>query len=67
MDEKITRLEDEIHIRKIIDHLRPYIMGDGGDIEFVEFKDGIASDTTHTSMSTSGSLVNGGIVYRMNV
>ncbi|MBQ1303716.1 MAG: NifU family protein, partial [Erysipelotrichaceae bacterium] len=43
MDEKITRLEDEIHIRKIIDHLRPYIMGDGGDIEFVEFKDGIVT------------------------
>lgn len=43
MDEKITRLEDEIHIRKIIDHLRPYIMGDGGDIEFVEFKGGIVT------------------------
>ncbi|MBQ3384658.1 MAG: NifU family protein [Erysipelotrichaceae bacterium] len=30
-----------LHIKKIISHLRPYIMGDGGDIEFVSYEDNI--------------------------
>ena len=30
-----------LHIKKIISHLRPYIMGDGGDIEFVSYEDHI--------------------------
>lgn len=28
-------------IKKVIHKLRPYLQRDGGDIEFVEFKDGI--------------------------
>jgi len=33
--------ERETHVKKIVSHLRPYIMGDGGDIEFVSLKDDI--------------------------
>ena len=33
--------EREDHVKKIISHLRPYIMGDGGDIEFVSLEDDI--------------------------
>ena len=39
-NEKITD-EREDHVKKIISHLRPYIMGDGGDIEFVSLEDDI--------------------------
>jgi|AKZA01.1.fsa_nt_gi Thioredoxin-like proteins and domains len=28
-------------IKKVIEKLRPYLQRDGGDIEFVDFKDGI--------------------------
>lgn len=39
-NEKIT--DERIdHVKKIISHLRPYIMGDGGDIEFVSLEDDI--------------------------
>ena len=33
--------EREGLVKKIISHLRPYIMGDGGDIEFVSLEDDI--------------------------
>ena len=33
--------EREAHVKKIISHLRPYIMGDGGDIEFVSLENDI--------------------------
>ena len=33
----------ESHVKKIISHLRPYIMGDGGDVEFVSLDDGIVT------------------------
>lgn len=32
----------EQKIIDIIDKIRPFLINDGGDIEFVEFKDGIA-------------------------
>ncbi|MGN1182337.1 MAG: NifU family protein [Faecalibacillus sp.] len=31
----------EVQIKTVINKLRPYLQRDGGDIEFVEFKDGI--------------------------
>ena len=31
----------EERINKVLDKLRPYLMNDGGDIEFVDYKDGI--------------------------
>ena len=35
-------MEKEIEkIVEIIVHLRPFLMNDGGDVEFVEFKEGI--------------------------
>ena len=33
--------ERETHVKKIVSHLRPYIMGEGGDIEFVSLEDDI--------------------------
>ena len=32
-------MEIEERIKAIIDHIRPYINGDGGDIEFVSYQD----------------------------
>ena len=29
------------HIRFIIDKIRPFLMNDGGDVEFVKYEDGI--------------------------
>ena len=41
-ENKITETDErERLIKKIISHLRPYIMGDGGDIEFVSLEDDI--------------------------
>lgn len=34
-------MDQEAEIKKVIHKLRPYLQRDGGDIEFVEFKDGI--------------------------
>lgn len=31
----------ELRIRAIIDKIRPFLVNDGGNLEFVEFKDGI--------------------------
>ncbi len=28
-------------VRKIINHIRPYIMGDGGDVQLVKVEDGV--------------------------
>ncbi len=33
--------DDELKIRSIIDKLRPFLLSDGGNIEFVKFEDGI--------------------------
>ncbi len=41
-ENKITETDErEGLVKKIISHLRPYIMGDGGDIEFVSLEDDI--------------------------
>ena len=37
MEEKIAE------IKKVINKIRPYIQRDGGDVEFVDFSDGIVS------------------------
>ena len=34
-------MEDEIKIRNIIDKLRPYLISDGGNLEFVKYDDNI--------------------------
>ena len=34
-------MEVEVQIRTILNKIRPYLQQDGGDVEFVEFKDGI--------------------------
>ena len=34
--------EIENKIKEIIDKVRPFLLNDGGDIEFVKFEDGIA-------------------------
>lgn len=33
--------ETEIKIKQLIDKIRPYLINDGGDIEFIEYKDQI--------------------------
>ena len=33
-------MDQEAEIKKVIHKLRPYLQRDGGDIEFLEFKDG---------------------------
>lgn len=33
--------DQELKIRSIIDKLRPFLLSDGGNIEFVKFEDGI--------------------------
>lgn len=40
----VIRMKDEdieLRIRAIIDKVRPLLLNDGGNLEFVEFKDGI--------------------------
>ena len=34
-------MNTEEKIKEIINKLRPYLIGDGGDIEFVKYEDGI--------------------------
>lgn len=34
-------MKTEEKIKEIINKLRPYLIGDGGDIEFVKYEDGI--------------------------
>ncbi len=34
-------MNSEEKIKEIINKLRPYLIGDGGDIEFVKYEDGI--------------------------
>ena len=34
-------MDQEAEIKKVIHKLRPYLQRDGGDIEYVDFKDGI--------------------------
>lgn len=34
-------MTDEEKIIDVIDKLRPFLMGDGGDIEYVKYEDGI--------------------------
>lgn len=34
-------MEVEVQIKIILNKIRPYLQQDGGDVEFVEFKDGI--------------------------
>ena len=38
-----VRTDEEVydHVSRIISHLRPYILGDGGDIELVGIEDGV--------------------------
>ncbi len=43
MDENKEIDEREMHVRRIIQHLRPYIAGDGGDIEFISLEDDIVT------------------------
>ena len=31
----------ELKIQEVLNKIRPFLQNDGGDIEFVEFKDGI--------------------------
>ena len=35
----MKKVEQEIN--KVLDTIRPYLMDDGGDVEFISFKDGI--------------------------
>lgn len=37
----VIEMNTEEKIREIINKLRPYLIGDGGDIEFVKYEDGI--------------------------
>lgn len=37
----IVMEEITVKIKKILDDLRPYLINDGGDVEFVNFEDGI--------------------------
>lgn len=35
-------MEDiELEVKNVIDKIRPYLMRDGGDLEFIKFEDGI--------------------------
>lgn len=34
-------MEIEVQIKTILNKIRPYLQQDGGDVEFVEFKEGI--------------------------
>ena len=45
-ENKITETDErEGLVKKIISHLRPYIMGDGGDIQLVSVENGIVTVT----------------------
>lgn len=45
-NKELTAEEKEFaQVKKIIDHLRPYIMGDGGDIQLVSVENGIVTVT----------------------
>ena len=35
-------MNTEKKIKEVLERIRPYLNSDGGDIEFIEFKDGIA-------------------------
>lgn len=37
----MDKMEAIAEIKKILDKIRPYINGEGGDIEFVKFEEGI--------------------------
>lgn len=37
----VIEMNTEEKIKEIINKLRPYLVGDGGDIEFVKYEDGI--------------------------
>ncbi len=37
----MTSIETEKKVKKVIDKIRPYIMRDGGDVEFIKIEDGI--------------------------
>ena len=37
----VIEMNTEEKIKEIINKLRPYLIGDGGDIEFVKYEDGI--------------------------
>ena len=47
MDEEksAVRSEEEVrdHVAKIIAHIRPYIISDGGDVELVGIEDGVVT------------------------
>lgn len=34
-------MEVEVQIKTILNKIRPYLQQDGGDVEFIEFKEGI--------------------------
>jgi Fe-S cluster biogenesis protein NfuA len=36
-------MDAETKIIKIIEHIRPYILADGGDLEYISYKDGIVT------------------------
>ncbi|MBP5678687.1 MAG: NifU family protein [Bacilli bacterium] len=38
---EMTKKETETKIKELIDKMRPFLMSDGGDIEFVEYSDNI--------------------------
>ena len=37
----VILMEQEIKIKEVIDYLRPFIMNDGGNIEFVKYENNI--------------------------
>lgn len=37
----MTTQEIEKQIKKVIDKVRPYLVRDGGDVEYIRFEDGI--------------------------
>lgn len=37
----VIEMNTEEKIKEIINKIRPYLIGDGGDIEFVKYEDGI--------------------------
>ena len=36
-------METEDKIRQIIDHIKPFIQADGGDLEFLKYEDGVVT------------------------
>ena len=47
VDEVKSKADEQeyAHVKKIVDHLRPYIMGDGGDIQLVSVENHIVTVT----------------------